>query len=47
MLLTIAASYNQSGQAERDRLNNLLAWRDDPALLVFVKIVCYSLASNF
>jgi len=31
MLLTIAASYNQSGQAEQDKLNNLLAWRDDPA----------------
>jgi len=31
MFLTIAASYNQSGQAERDKLNNLLAWQDDPA----------------
>ena len=30
MFLTIATSYYQSGQAKRDKLNNLLAWRDDP-----------------
>jgi len=30
-LISIAASYGVSEQAKRDKLNNLLAWRDDPS----------------